>query len=76
MAAYKYSQFLRNDLNGAFDQLYHPATAAPLSGIYRCHICGHEAVSTRGHHLPPQDHHVHPQRQPIQWRLAVMSDHA
>jgi hypothetical protein len=76
MSAYKYPQFLRPDGGDAFDQLYHPATLAPLSGIFRCNVCGHEAVSTRGHRLPPQDHHVHPQRQPILWRLAVMSDHA
>lgn len=71
MAYYKYPQILRKLDNGEFDKLYSPATYAPWSGIYRCEVCGKEAVSTDGKPLPPQNHHQHPQGQPIRWRLIV-----
>lgn len=75
MAEYKYPQFLKQINNVIFDNLSHPGTIAPFSGIYRCEVCGHEAVSTHGHVLPPQNHHTHPNRQPIIWRLIVASTH-
>jgi hypothetical protein len=76
MAEYKHPAFLKQINDAQFDQLHHPAAPTPLSGIYRCHVCGHEAVSTRHHPLPPQNHHQHANRQPIQWRLIVASTHA
>jgi len=43
---------LPNDPN--FDTIHAPGQPAPFSGIYRCINCGFEAVSTRGHQLPPE----------------------
>lgn len=76
MAIVKYPQLLKQDPNrgpDAFDVLHHPGTPTPHSGIYRCEACGHSAVSTAGHPLPPQSLLVHSHVQPIQWRLVVMS---
>ena len=72
MAWYKYSTFLDHKSLGEFDNLYSPGTTTNWSGIYRCHACGKEVVSTQGHPLPPQNHHQHSTSQgPIQWRLIV-----
>lgn len=76
MAEYKYVTSVTLSSDAAFDQLHHPAAPAPLSGIYCCQVCGHEAVSTRYHPLPPQNHHQHANFAPIQWRLIVASTHA
>lgn len=76
MAQYKHAVFLSHITDNAFDLLHHPGTPTPLSGIYRCHVCGHEAVSTRHHPLPPQNHHTHGSGAAIQWRLIVASTHA
>lgn len=76
MAWYKHANFLAKNNHELFDQLYHAGAEAPHSGIYRCHVCGHEAVSTQGHRLPPQGHPPHPNGQPIQWRLIVACQHA
>jgi len=75
MAEYKLPQFLNHINSDVFDQLHHPAAATPFSGIYRCHVCGREAVSTAGHPLPPQNHHQHAPPQPVLWRLIVASTH-
>jgi len=58
----------------AFAPTYQPGTLAPFSGIYRCVACGYEAVSTRGHPLPPQ-HFNHQHLLPIRWRLVAASRH-
>jgi len=72
MAVYKYSQFLQQSTNQAFDQLLSPGTTTPYSGIYRCEGCGKNEVSTQHHPLPPQNHHQHsPSQGAIRWRLAV-----
>ena len=72
MAWYKYSAFLAQNYNSEFDQLYNPGATTRWSGIYRCHGCGREVVSTASHPLPPQNHHQHTYSQgPIQWRLTV-----
>ncbi len=75
MADYKYVE-LRQINNAIFEKLHYIIrdTNAVL-GIYRCQICGHQCVSTQHHPLPPQDHHTHHNRQPIQWRLIVASTH-
>jgi hypothetical protein len=75
MATYKYSQFVTVEDHAAFDALNHPATQTPWSGIYRCEVCARECSSTQGHPLPPQNHHEHPQRQPILWRLIACASH-
>lgn len=72
MAIYKYPQFLQQSQHEAFDQVLHPGTATPFSGIYRCEGCGKNEASTHGHPLPPQNHHQHNQSQgTIRWRLVV-----
>lgn len=77
MAFYKAQQYLSHNSDATFDVLYHPAQHTPYSGIYRCEGCGVEAVSTKGHPLPPQNHHQHTALQgPIRWRLIVMSTHS
>lgn len=76
MAWNKYTQFVTHSQGNAFDQVSHAGTVCQHSGIYRCEVCGHEAVSTKGHTLPPQNHHTHPNRQPIAWRLTVACAHA
>jgi hypothetical protein len=59
-----------------FDALNGPSTAAPTSGIYRCAGCGHEATSTKGHPLPPQDHHTHTVAEgKIRWQLVAACLH-
>ncbi len=77
MAEYKYAKYLTQITDGTLDKTFPPSTATPLSGIYRCDVCGHEAVSTKDHPLPPQNHHQHANRLvPIAWRLIVVSTHA
>jgi hypothetical protein len=76
MALYKYEQYVGKSQDAIFDEINHPATAAPRSGIYRCEGCGREAVSTNPHPLPPQNHHEHTTAQgAIRWRLIVYADH-
>jgi len=72
MAVYKYSNYLEQSNHQAFDEIYHPGTATPHSGIYRCEGCGMNEVSTYSHPLPPQNHHQHSYTQgAIRWRLIV-----
>lgn len=71
---YKYSKFLSQSDDPRFDKIYHPDTATPHSGIYRCTNCGQEAASITGHTLPPQNHHQHSSNAPIQWQLVVWGD--
>lgn len=75
MASYKYQQYLAQNNHAAFDALHHPGNVTPDSGVYRCEVCGWEVVSERGKPFPPQNHHTHPMRQPIQWRLVVYAQH-
>jgi hypothetical protein len=71
MAYYHSLQYLDPSDHEAFEALYDPGQATPFSGIYRCEVCGHTAVSTEGHPLPPQNHHQHPMWEVIHWRLIV-----
>lgn len=72
MAWYKHPQFLEQNSDVQFDRLYNPGDVTPIPGIYRCEVCGLEIThTTTAQTLPPQNHHQHPQRQPIQWRLIV-----
>jgi hypothetical protein len=76
MATYKYSRYIELNTSEAFDGTHHPGEITPHSGIYRCLGCGREDVSTKGHPLPPQNHHQHTVQQgSIRWRLAVFADH-
>ena len=71
MAYYKYLQFLDQNDHAAFDAVSSPGEPTPHSGIYRCEVCGQSVVSTLNHPLPPQNHHQHPKREAIRWRLVV-----
>jgi hypothetical protein len=72
MAIYKYLHYQSQNNSAAFDSVHEAASATPYSGIYRCEGCGHNVVSTQGHHLPPQNHHQHATSQgKIRWRLIV-----
>jgi len=53
MPNYKNSDYFRLNQSETFDQTYSPGELAPTSGVYRCDACGYEAVSTKGHPLPP-----------------------
>ena len=68
MAYYKYTKFLKADGHADFDKLFHPGTATPYTGIYRCEVCSREAGSTKSHPLPPEHHNAY---QPTRWRLIV-----
>jgi hypothetical protein len=72
MALYKYSQYLSQSSDAAFDRVHEPGTTTPHSGIYRCEGCGREVACNQGQPLPPQNHHQHPYgTSAIRWRLAV-----
>jgi hypothetical protein len=78
MAWYKYGELLaqRTDVDW-FDTVWHPGSAAPYSGIYRCEGCAASAVSTKDNPLPTQNHHQHTAAQgPILWRLVAASTYA
>ena len=75
MALYKYSSYLVQSADAAFDTLHSPGVAAPLAGIYRCEGCGHEIGIAEGNTLPPQSHKQHPIGTAIKWRLAAFAQH-
>jgi hypothetical protein len=77
MATYQNPAYLQHINHTAFDPTHHAGALAPYSGIYRCDVCAHEAVSTFGHHLPAQGGvHTHANNaSPIAWRLIVASAH-
>jgi hypothetical protein len=76
MAYYKFSQFLEQNDDQAFDLIHQPGSSAPYSGIYRCEGCGHEITSVAGRTLPPQNHHQHTGNQgTIRWRLIIATTH-
>jgi hypothetical protein len=74
MALYKYSNYLSQSNDAAFDQICTPGTTTPHSGIYRCEGCADEIASNAGNPLPPQNHHQHGHNQgAIRWRLIAYS---
>lgn len=73
MAYYKHASFFLQDKHTDFDRTFNPGTATPYSGIYRCEVCGHEAVSTKTHPLPPEHHAQNALNQRTKWRLIVAS---
>ncbi|WP_234744926.1 hypothetical protein [Burkholderia sp. WTPI3] len=77
MAFYKYGQYLSQEQTADFDQIHHPGTPTPYSGIYRCEGCGQSIVSTKQHPLPAQNHHQHTFVQgAIRWRMIVRTHFA
>ena len=77
MALYKNANHLTHSSHAAFDVTHKAGANAPYSGIYRCDVCGHDAVSTAGNTLPPQGGaHTHTNNAyPIAWRLVVAAEH-
>jgi len=75
MAMYKFSQYIVQNSDAAFDNVHSPAAQVPLSGIYRCMVCGREIAANAFDPFPPQNHDQHPAGQPIQWKLIVWADH-
>lgn len=76
MANYKYSQFLTQSNETAFDTAFTPGVVAPYAGIYRCTGCGKEIAIAQWHHLPSQNHHEHSWHEgPIRWQLIAYADH-
>ena len=75
MAYYKYERFLALQDGIEFDDLHAPGTVAPLSGVYGCDTCKTSIVAIHSQPLPGAEHHLHPDREPIWWRLIVRSHH-
>ena len=76
MAFYKYGSNLTQLDHPAFDQIHHPGQSVPLSGIYRCTVCGYEVASNQGQPLPTQSHGVHNAlMSPIRWWLVAAAVH-
>lgn len=69
MPFFKHSKFFQQNQDRLFDLTMGPSIKTPHSGIYRCEHCSREIASNAGNPLPPQNHHQHPGRQPIAWRL-------
>ncbi|RWH74483.1 hypothetical protein [Mesorhizobium sp.] len=71
MALYKNGNLLEHSDHAAFDEKHKPGTVVANSGIYRCIHCGDEIAANKNNPLPPQNHHQHPNHQPIMWQLLV-----
>jgi hypothetical protein len=69
MAYFKHSTFFTQDNSPEFDKLHNPGITTPFSGLYRCHQCGTEADSTKGHPLPPEHHARNAPHQRTRWQL-------
>ncbi|MGB3252817.1 protein L [Buttiauxella gaviniae] len=78
MAAYtkETEQFLQRVGGGKtwWESRYNPGDSVPVSGIYRCTVCGKEVTSNEDDPFPPQNHHQHSQKQAIKWQLIVRTD--
>ncbi|WP_145578657.1 protein L [Yersinia alsatica] len=78
MAAYTSDteQFLQKVGNGTtrWTTDYSPSDTVPVSGIYRCKVCGKEITSNKDDPFPPQNHHQHSSGQKISWQLIVRTD--
>ncbi len=76
MALYKFTEYITQSNDAAFDGVHNPGVTTPHSGVYRCMGCNHEIVSEANKPLPPQNHHQHTQAQgAIRWRMAVYAQH-
>ncbi len=76
MARYQTAGFLTHVIHADFDKTYKVGETAPFSGIYRCTVCGCEAVSLGGNTLPPESHHKHAAGQgTTQWQIIVGAVH-
>jgi hypothetical protein len=75
MAMYKNLEYLGRSDSAAFDTLHAPGAPAPHAGVYRCEVCAKEIGIASGHTLPPQNHHQHPEKGAVRWRMIVYADH-
>jgi hypothetical protein len=77
MPYYLNDEHFKQRTHSLFTRVLKPGEKAPASGIYRCVVCGHEAVSTMSHHLPPEEpDHPHPKDAgPIRWQLVAAAMH-
>jgi hypothetical protein len=76
VAVYKYPDYLEQNDEAVFDQVYNPDTVSPYSGIYRCMGCHREIGLAQGYALPAEGHHAHTAQQgPIRRRLLAWADH-
>ena len=66
----KYPELFQLHASEAFDVEFAAGTLAPYPGIYRC-ACGHEAAAEEGKALPSEAHPLHPELQPVVWRLVA-----
>ncbi|BCZ76075.1 hypothetical protein [Komagataeibacter phage phiKX1] len=57
MPFYKNGNYFTKKENDEFSTPHNVNTDAPLSGIYRCTLCGHEIVIDKGRNLPPDGDH-------------------
>lgn len=57
MPYYNDLSFFKDSDDSVFTTLYNVSTLAPVSGIYRCTLCGHEMVIDEGRELPPDGDH-------------------
>lgn len=78
MAAYtnetrRYLQIVDGN-NSRWVTRYTPGEKVPVSGIYRCMICGKEITSNAEDPFPPQNHHQHDSDRPVYWQLTVRTD--
>lgn len=73
MAYFKNPNFFIQDTSNKFDALHNPGVHAPYSGLYRCHVCGNEADSTKGKPLPPEHHPYNAPHQRTRWQLIAAS---
>jgi hypothetical protein len=76
MAFYQNGNFLTQEQRPEYDVTHHPGEIASVSGVFRCDGCHASVVSTKGNHLPPQNHHQHTASQgAVRWRLVVRTTH-
>lgn len=78
MAAYtdETKKYLQNVMHSQkwWTTRYSSGEKVPVSGIYRCTVCGKEITSNATDPFPPQNHHQHSQSKSIEWQLIVRTD--
>ncbi|WP_447870352.1 protein L [Serratia fonticola] len=62
--------------NERWKSTYGPGKEVPVSGIYRCTVCGKEITSNKSDPFPPQNHHQHSSNKDISWQLIIRTDTA
>jgi hypothetical protein len=78
---YKNTRYFSEVQSGAFDVIHNPGELTPVSGIYRCVVCGFEVTSIEGRPLPPErscaQHGLKWRANggPVRWQLAAATIH-